>query len=458
MTTSAPRWGLLALACCVLLSSCIQTPPAVPLDPDAVLADVRAEREDAPTPEGQPLTLAQASALLRRANPKIREARAAWKVTEAIAKTETPAPNPVISFGPLFFGNGNILDMATTGYTAAMGWAVPTKNPPRLADKVNRVRADAALARAIAAERMAYLDLRAKLAATLLDDQELIVLAGVEKNAEAARDLVKDFAASGQGDPLDVKLFEYEGAQTRALVIAARGRARIAKYEVAAMLGRVPSTIRVEGSPLPGLALVVPALEDVEQAAIEGHPDLAVLRAEYALAERLLRQEAARANPGLDIGLNFERTQPANQLGLPLGIELPIFDQNQVALAGAKAERDAVRTRYHARLQRMLGEVATAHARLRGRLELLEAIDGKVQQSSDAAVDVASRGMQAGTVDTLRFLTALRTAIFVSIERFAARRETFAAWGELEKAAGVPILQWPDDTQSAAVDDDAEVK
>ena len=63
MTTSAPARGVLSLACCLLLSSCIQTPPAVPLDPDAVLADVRAEREEAPTPEGQPLTLAEATAL-----------------------------------------------------------------------------------------------------------------------------------------------------------------------------------------------------------------------------------------------------------------------------------------------------------------------------------------------------------------------------------------------------------
>ena len=36
-----------------------------PLDPDALLASVRAEREEAPVPEGRALTLAEATALLR---------------------------------------------------------------------------------------------------------------------------------------------------------------------------------------------------------------------------------------------------------------------------------------------------------------------------------------------------------------------------------------------------------
>ncbi len=450
MSTSALRRGILTAACGLLLTSCQQVPPAVPLDPDAVLAEVRAEREDAaPTDADQPLTLAQATALLRRANPDIREARATWHIAECVARTKTPPPNPVVSFGPLFFGGGNILDMAQIGYTAAMGWAVPVKNPPVLADKVHRVRADAALARAIAAERAAYLQLRGALAEALLGDQQLIVFEGIEQALAKARDQIRDFAASGQGDALDVRIFEYEVAEARALLVGARGRARLARYEVSALLGRAPSAVRISGSPLPGLVLEAPSLEDVEAAAIAGHPDLAVLRADYAVAEKVLRQEAARANPGIDIGVDFERTQPDNQLGLPLGIELPIFDQNQVALAGAKAERDAVRTRYHARLQRMLGEIAVAHARLRGRLELLESIDRDVQGASDSTIDMASRGLQAGTIDTLRYLTAVRTAEFVAVSRFDARRDVFEAWASLEQAAGVPILQWPDATTSS---------
>ena len=453
MTTSAPTRGILSLACCLLLSSCVQPPPAVPLDPDAVLADVRAEREDAPTPDGQPLTLAEASALLRRANPDIREARAAWQVTEAIARTETPPPNPTVSFGPLFFGGGNILDMATIGYTAAMGWAVPVKNPPRLADKVNRVRADAALARAIAVERTAYLDLRAKMTAALLGDQLDVVLAKIEEASENATRIGRNMAQSGQRTALDVRLLELEVAKNRATRIAARGRTRAAQHEVAGVLGRTAASVQLTGAPLPGLILEAPDVNEVERAAIEGHPDLAVLRAEYMLAERLLRQECARANPGIHLGLDFERTQPDNQLGLPLGIELPIFDQNQQGIAGAKAERDAVHARYHARLQRMLGAIATAHARLAAQLELLEAVDDGVQPAVDQAVAAARAGLDAGSVDALSFLTTLQSATFVAVERFEARREVFLAWSALEEAAGVPLLQWPDATTPAPAGD-----
>lgn len=449
MSIPALRWGVLPLACCAWLAACAAPPRAAPLDPEAVLATVRAEREDAAPSPDRPLTLAEATALLRRANPDIREARAAWQIADAVARTRTPPPNPTVGFGPLFFGGGNILDMATLGYTAAAGWAVPMKNPPRLNDSVNCVRAEAAFARAIAVERMAYLDLRAKLADALLGDQQLLVLAQIETASEAATRVGRDMAEAGQRTALDVRLLELEVARNKATRIAARGRARALQHEVAGLLGRSPSTIRLAGSPLPGLTLEAPAVEAIEAAAIAGHPDLAILRAEYLVAERVLRQEAARANPGLDVGLDFERTQPDNQLGLPLGIELPLFDRNQQGVAEAKATRDAVRARYHARLQRMLGDIATAHARLEAQLQLLDAVDAVVQQASDAAVEAARRGLQAGTVDALSFLTTLRSARFVAVERFEARREVFSAWSALEKAAGVPLLAWPEATEPA---------
>ena len=37
-------------------------------------------------------------------HPDIREARATWHIAECVARTKNPPPNPVVSFGPLFFG------------------------------------------------------------------------------------------------------------------------------------------------------------------------------------------------------------------------------------------------------------------------------------------------------------------------------------------------------------------
>ncbi|MDF1701517.1 MAG: hypothetical protein P1V36_10210, partial [Planctomycetota bacterium] len=307
MSTSAPRWGILPLALCVLLPACARPPRQQPLDPDAVLASVRAEREEAPTPEGRPLTLAEATALLRRANPSIREARATWQIAEALAQTKTPMPNPTIALGPLFFGGGNLLDMATTGFAAAVGWAMPTKNPPRLNDTVNRVRADAAFTRALATERSAYLGLRAAMAEALLGQREQEVVSAIGDATKAATRVGRDLAEAGQRTALDVRLLELEVAQNRATMIAVRGRARRSQHEVAAMLGRRPSSVNLAGGDLPALALELPEVAAVEKAAIAGHPRLAVLRAEYILAEKLLRQQAARANPGITFGAGFER-------------------------------------------------------------------------------------------------------------------------------------------------------
>ncbi|MDA1194221.1 MAG: TolC family protein [Planctomycetota bacterium] len=455
MFIHAPWRGVLLLVACALpICGCVATPPARPLDPDALLATVRAARAEAETPADRPLTLAEATALMRAANPSIREARAAWHVADSIARTKTPMPNPVVSLGPLFFGQGNILQAATTGFAGGLGWTTPIADPPRLADDLNRVRAGAAFARAAAAERSAYLDLRAQYARAVLALEGEVIGAAVLEATTAALEASRRMVDAGQGTALDVQLLEVQRARVRTTTITARGASRQARYAMAAILGLDPERVQLAGATLPTLPEVLPALESIERAATSGHPRLDELRAEYLVAERVLRQEAARANPSVDIGLTFERTQPSNELGLPLGIELPIFDRNQVGLAGALAERDAVRERYLATLSRLLGDIATAYAGVEAHMETLGAIENDVLPATERAVAFARAEIEAGTAEALHFLATVTARADVELERFEALTAVRAAWAALERAAGVPLLDWPDAIESTVGEDD----
>ena len=73
-------------------------------------------------------------------------------------------------------------------------------------------------------------------------------------------------------------------------------------------------------SALPSLETNVPVIEEIHAAVATQHPDLAVLRADYIVAEKQLRLEAARAIPGFGLGASYERELGIDRVGLPFAL------------------------------------------------------------------------------------------------------------------------------------------
>ena len=429
------------LSLALVASACARPRVATrPLDLDAVLARVRTER--AACTSGT-LELREAVALMRRHNPEIREARAEAEATRRFAATPTPYPNPSLDVGPLLLGGGDVLSGATLGVEAALGWTVLLTDTPALTNDVNRVRADAALTEAAATEREQYLALRGDFAQVLLQADLRSAREDLATAARSSTEIAQRAVEAGEATALDVRLLGLEAAEIQAELLETEEDLALARGQLGARTGSTVCASRTAPSaadlaPLPD---EIPDLETLQETVIRHHPRLAALRAEYAVVEKELRLEVAKAYPPLGMGLSYEY-EDIHKFGLPLSIEVPIFDRNQPGIAEACARRQARREQFVAEVNRLFAAVEIARARLEVRRRQLDLRGSQLEPSEQTRQLAEDVLQQTGTLDMLRYLEVLRATRRATVSYLASRLDVYEAWSELEQACGAPLLRF----------------
>ena len=178
------------------------------------------------------------------------------------------------------------------------------------------------------------------------------------------------------------------------------------------------------------------------------HPKLRELAARYEVSEQKLRLEVARQYPDITLGPNYEREGKTDRYGLSLGISLPLFDQNQRAIADAKAERTAARSRYVAAMRQLQTGIDRDHARLTlAREELTAATEQKRAVTSLRAL--ARTSLEEGTIEPWRYLDALRRFISVARNELVALRAIYDAELALERSSATFRLDFESFHESA---------
>jgi len=421
----------------LLLLGC-QTYTPQPLDPNEILQTIEAERRAAA--QENVVSLTRATELMLRHSPRVRDTRAAHVATQAFADVPTPRPNPSVAVFPTFLDAGSLLGSDRFGIDAALGWTILLGGRRQYTDDVNAIRAEAAWIEVAAVEREEYLALRG----------EFITLASAVLGLEARRDLqatvqasldyMKRLVEAAHATALDVREFELESYQAEADVLEAEEWVAEARSLLAIRTG-VPADV-FHATQLPRLPAEVPALEQIHELMIRDNPELARLRADYAVAEKELRLEVSKQYPGLDIGALFEQEEGVNKLGIGFGIEIPVFDRNQPGIAAAHARRDRVRTRFGSQVIRGLAEIGAARRRLMVRRRRLEIMQERVGPTAAQTFALARRMLASGAVDALRVLTVLREQKRIRIELLLAELEVFRGWSDLEAACGLPLLRF----------------
>ncbi len=440
--------------------------PRVPLETACLPARIDAARSLTPpstpcpsTPSTRPATPASslrfstAVGRLRDHNPRVVEARADARPAQARGSTATPLPNPEIALGPVMLSGLDGVRSVAWGLEGALGWKVLLGGKRQMMNGLNAQNARAANVRAVATEREEYLGLRRSWIQAALGAYEEAVRAKLLATTREARDGVEDLVRVRSSTAVDLVLLDLDTRRLDADQVDAVAQTIAARAALAQRIGA--RTDDVDAPPmasLPTLPSDVPSIARLRAVALAGHPALDRIRAEYAVAEQRLRLEAANAIPDLDIAGTYEREDAAyglNRLGLPLGIELPIFDRNQPAIAEATARRDALRERFEAAYTRILGELEAAHALLLRRRERARRFDEDVEPAAVAALSTGRQALLAGETDALRFIDLLRSTREVEREKVQATRELYLAWAELERAIGAPLLRFPDEPTPA---------
>ena len=432
-----PGWRWI-LGAALAVAGCRSYAPQ-PLDPQEILLQVATEREVPFEEEG--VSLARASELMRAHSPRLQEARAAYRTSQAVADTKTPLPNPRLDLAPIFTDVAS-LGSDQWGGDLALGWTILLGGKRRLNDELNKIRAERDLIDVGATERDEFLALRRDLIHLAMATRIEAAAQSLYKTAERSLTAVRAMVEVADGTALDVSQFQQELFEAEADLLEGSETRMQARMAVGARTG-------VDGSAFPSAVAPrvpanLPTKMDLRARMMRDHPELARLRAEYAVSEKELEAELAEQYPDLDIGALYERDEGDNRSGIGIGIELPIFDRNQLGIARTDARRNEVRDRFAAQVRRSLADIDSAHGVLEIRRRRLAILRDKLQPTARRTLELARRALEVGSADGLRLLTVIQNNRSMRVRVLKNEQQVLDAWSTLETACGSPLLVFPD--------------
>jgi len=425
---------------------------ARPLTPSVILMDVERARHLAAeneTASSEPFTFSRAVELARVHSPALKQTRAEYETALALAKVRTPFPNPAVEVGPQYgFGP----DVASTNRLqpfGSIGFTIPTGRRLKRQDELNQMQAELSRVELLVRGRELYLELRESYIRLAVSKQRITARQEIAESAEKSTTATKRLVEAGQGTGLDVGLIRLEQARLRTDALAA-------ETTFAQVLGELSSLIGVHSkhfetipeSSLPPMKDSLPPLSELQTLLLNNHPELARVRAQYEVAERQLHLEIAKQYPDFHIGPSFQRDvgEKKNVLGLTLGIELPVFERNQQAVATAKQRREEIRVKYETAANRALAALDRAHRQYHLALERLKLLQTVVAPITRENIELARKSFEAGATDLLRLLETERGQRAVQLDALESELSVRAAWLDLEKATGLPLLLFPSET------------
>ena len=189
--------------------------------------------------------------------------------------------------------------------------------------------------------------------------------------------------------------------------ISAAAQAQQARLELIGLMGLLPSTRVTLVPSLPEVNL--PETPDTTGRLIRSNTSLAVLRADYQVAEESLRLEVRKQYPDIEIGTGFGSEDNDDRLLLGASLPLPIFNANRGGIAEARAHRELARAAAETEFERLAFQLASAHARLETAEQQQQILGQDLVPMLDEQADEIDRLAELGEVNTLILLeTATR--------------------------------------------------
>ena len=383
-------------------------------------------------------------------HPDLDVARAKWGVAQAGKVTAGERPNPTASFAPGY--------NSTVGppWILGLSFDIPVETAGKRGYRIAQARNLSEVARLNIATvawqvrsrvRRNLLDLQAARETEKLLKQQQEVQAAIVK-------LLGGQLAAGAVTPFEVSQARIAHDTTRLALHDAERQAAEALAQLTDALG-VPSR-ELEGAKIASdnsQPTLLPS-PDVRRQALLNRADILGALAEYAAAQSTLQLEIAKQYPDVHLGPGYQLDQTANKWTLGLSVTLPVFNQNQGAIAEAQARRVETAARFTALQARVVGEIDRATASYRAWLAktaTADALLARLQKQEQATKEMIA----AGELSKLALLTTqleLNTGLLARLDTQLKARQALAA---LEDAVQGPL---PEAMQASPRTNSVEVK
>jgi outer membrane protein TolC len=179
----------------------------------------------------------------------------------------------------------------------------------------------------------------------------------------------------------------------------------------------------------------VPSAE-VQRQALLNRPDLLAALAEYQANQSALQLEIARQYPDIQIGPGYEFDQSENKWALGLAVTLPVFNQNQGAIAAAEADRAEAGARVRVLEAQIVNDLEQAVRNYEASLRKVKAAEAVVEEHKVSAARIRKM-YELGQVVRLEADAAALESNASALNQLNARVEAFMALGQIENAMHV---------------------
>ena len=361
-------------------------------------------------------------------------AAAAALVVEARAWAN---PELELSAGRARYREGDNPAVSIAGVSLKQRFELPGKRSARI---------DAAEAGRLLAERTAAVD---GLALEGEVRQAVVGIAAAELRREQAdkahelavmvQGIVAQRLAAGETDRGDLTRTNADLAISRLEVDAARREAEAARAVVRLWCGgeregQLPQRFTVPDA----VADAVPEipLAAMQQAALSAHPRLAVLDAQAAAVAGALNREERAWYPDLTVGVFGDRGSDTNDLGVTLGVEVPVWNRNQGGIAQARAEIARLAAERRNELASVQRNVLAAWSRYDGERQQIIGLASEVVPATEESLRIKLLAYSSGDVGLFDILEARRAAFAAQQALLSARVRAATARIELAAAVG----------------------
>ena len=178
---------------------------------------------------------------------------------------------------------------------------------------------------------------------------------------------------------------------------------------------------------------------EVRRQAILNRADIRGALAEYAASQSALQLEIANQYPDIHLGPGYEFDQTDNKWTLGVSLTLPILNQNQGAIAEARAKRELAAAQFLAVQARAVGEIDLALVGYQA-TQQQSATAGALLGNLQKRLDSVRTMQQAGELDALAVANAKVEFNTGALSRLDALVKAQQARGQLEDALQSPLV------------------
>lgn len=371
-------------------------------------------------------------------HPELDVARARWNVAKAGRITAGERPNPSVGVAPAY----NTTAAIPSPWLVTATFDVPVETAGKRRDRIAQAQQLSEAARLNVASAAWQVRSQVRDSLLALDQarkREILFHQQQSIHAENVRLLELQYQAGA--------ISAFELTQARLAADNAQLALRDAEQQKVEARAQLAGAIGLPVRALSGAEFSMESLNrlprgyseaEARQQALVSRPDILSALAEYAASQSALQLEIAKQYPDVHLGPGYEFDQGDNKWSLGLSITLPVFNQNQGAIAEAEARRAEAAARFNALQAHVLAEIDRAVAAYGAALET-EADTETMLSHLTRQEKSAEAMLEAGEISKSE-LAGLHLQLGASaLARLDARVKAQKAAGQLEDALQSPL-------------------